>query len=67
MSDRRRPYRVLFEEEQADGTIRTGTVTTSDLEQAQSEAHAIARDGKRAEVIHVAEDGERAHLEEHLP
>lgn len=39
----------------------------SGLDQARTEAQAITRDGSRAEVHYVADDGERARLEVYLP
>ena len=63
----RRPFRVVFDEPQNDGSIRRGTVTTRRLDQARCEADAIARGGRRAEVHYVAEDGEHEHLEEFVP
>ncbi|MGI8816128.1 MAG: hypothetical protein ACR2G2_12880 [Pseudonocardia sp.] len=67
MAGQRRPYRVLFEDEQNDGTIRRGTVTAVDLEHARREAQSIACAGKRAEVHYVADDGQRVRLEEYPP
>jgi hypothetical protein len=63
----RRPYRVVFEEEQGDGTTRRGTVVVSDLDQARREAQAIIRGGRRAEVHYVADDGQHAQLDVYPP
>lgn len=67
VGSQRRPYRVLFDDDLGDGTIRRGTVTVGDLDQARREAQAIALEGRRAEVHYVNEDGERAQLEEYSP
>ncbi|MGH7750961.1 MAG: hypothetical protein ACREQ5_40270 [Candidatus Dormibacteria bacterium] len=51
----------------ADGSWRRGTLSAEDLWTACREADAIARDGKRAEVHYVAENGTRERLKECRP
>jgi hypothetical protein len=63
----RRPYRVIFEADQEDGTVRQGTVTATDLDTARREARTIARDGKPAEIHYVTECGQRRLLERYRP
>jgi hypothetical protein len=58
---------VIFDEAFEDGTSRRGTIIAARLETARLEARSIARNGMRAEVHYVGEDGEHRRLEEHTP
>lgn len=67
MPGRRRPYRIVFDETQQDGTVRRGTISVHDLAAARHEATVIARDGKPAEIHYVTGDGRRQQLEYYSP
>lgn len=67
MAGQRRPYRIVFEEDRGDGTVRRGTVTATDLDTARREAKAIASDGKPVEVHYVTDSGQRHPLARYGP